>query len=227
MQNNIFLIRNNILKKNNETTQLNNNNETTQLNNNNETTQLNNNNETTQLNNNNENETNNIYLKKAITQLNNNNNNIKNNDNNNEITTKKYNPDVLQKFNDLKRPNEFQLKNDFYKPITNNMTENIITSDDLIIFKGAEKDKNLVDKYNQLNNERNKENEICLEMQKKFKNMKIMMVEKEQGNDDLNSNQDNEINSFVELKMNVKEIKQQYNKLDNILSRLKDLNIDI
>lgn len=192
MNNNIFLVRNNIIKNNNENT--------------------------------------NIYIKKNENIIKDVNiikdKHIIKDVNIADTMTKKYNPDVLEKFNELKRPNEFQLKNDFYKPITNNIPENIISSDDLIIFKGEEKDKHLIDKYNLLNNERIKENDICLEMQKKFKNMKIMMIEKEDKKE-IEHKDDTEIDTFIELKMNIKDAKTQSNKLDNILSRLKDLNIDM
>jgi len=85
---------------------------------------------------------------------NNNNNNIDNNiiDNNNN----KYNPDVLIKYNNINRFNNFEFTNNCYKPITSNMPSHINNSNDLII----QRDNNIIDiteRYNILYNQRQEE----------------------------------------------------------------------
>lgn len=149
--------------------------------------------------------------------------NIINKNNDDILINKKYNPDVINKYNSLNRNNIFEFSNDYYKPITKHINGIISNSDDLIISK-EKKDNNLNDKYLLLAAERQNENEIIEEIQKKFKNNQQIILDEK--NYIIDKNNDIPINTFSELK-NIANNTKKLKGLDDILNRLKELNIEI
>jgi len=80
----------------------------------------------------------------------NNNNDISDN----LINIDKYNPDVMTRYKNLNRINNFEFTNNCYKPITSNMPTSINNANDLIIHSNDENPINITERYNILYNQR-------------------------------------------------------------------------
>ena len=161
--------------------------------------------------------------------INTNNNSINNNINNTNINTinntknekknlneNKHNPDVLSNYKSINRTNNFEFSNECYKPITGLMPKNITKPDDLVM----EKDKYdlmLIQKFNELQNKRDIDNNIVKKMQEKFNGLNVKHIDK-------NENQyDKTFNSYIELKKNHKNTNtSDNNKINNIFDKLKE-----
>jgi hypothetical protein len=80
---------------------------------------------------------------------------INNNDiSDNIINVDKYNPDVMSRYKNLNRINNYEFTNNCYKPITSSMPTTINNPNDLIIHSNDDKSNNITERYNLLYNQR-------------------------------------------------------------------------
>jgi hypothetical protein len=135
----------------------------------------------------------------------------------------KYNPDIIQKKNNLdkiRKENIFKKNTIVYNSITNQVPENIMSYKDLELEKDV-----TINNINQLIAKKTKErNELEEEFKQKTPKQKIVMHDNTVNNNSSTFNEMKKIQSEYIID-HTKKIETNKNKYDHIMKNLKDLGI--